>query len=221
MPLVPRRRYTRQMVLCVSVPRAAMALVTAPQPVIKGMIMKRYEATGGYVFGHLTYAVPEDKVSNVRDIDAFMDKLGEILSGYLPEGDDWIEAIEQAVQFSLPKEFTPQQLAEHDALSTYLHDWGKPFDETVEILLSDEFTDIEPHTAYQTVDAVTLGKMILSMFRLLESRYNELMSQDLTEGMAEVAEMQQKTKKPRLRAVPTDNKPSFEVELPISDQKDA
>jgi hypothetical protein len=185
------------------------------------MIMKRYEATGGYVFGHLTYAVPEDKVSNVRDIDAFMDKLGEILSGYLPEGDDWQETIEQAIQFSLPKEFTPQQLAEHDALSTYLRDWGKQFDETVEVLLSGEFTDIEPHTAFQSVDPITLGQMILSMYRLLESRYNELSEPWVGDGMGEVVEMPQKRKAPRLRAVPTDNKPSFEVELPVSDKKDA
>lgn len=179
--------------------------------------MKRYESAGGYVFGHLTYAVPEDKVSNVRDIDAFMDKLGEILSGYLPENEDWNNAIESAIQFSLPKEFTPTQLAEHDSLSTYLNDWGKPFDETVEILMSGEFTDIEPHTAYQTVDPVTLGKMILSMFRLLQSRYDELMSQDLGEGMPETENVPQKRSKPRLRLVDDEGKTSFVAETPFSD----
>lgn len=179
--------------------------------------MKRYESTGGYIFGHLTYAVPEDKVSNVRDIDAFMDKLGEILSGYLPEGDEWNESIEQAVQFSLPKEFTPMQLAEHDSLSTYLNDWGKPFDETVETLLSGEFTDIEPYPAYQSVDAVTLGKMVLSMFRLLESRYNELMSQDLADGIGEPEKIEPEAIAPRLRLVDDAGKTSFGVETPFSD----
>lgn len=179
--------------------------------------MKRYDATGGYIFGHLSYAVPEDKVSNVRDIDAFMDKLGEILSGYLPEGEEWNEAIEQAIQFSLPKEFTPMQLAEHDSLSTYLNDWGKPFDETVETLLAGEFTDIEPHTSFQTVDPVTLGKMVLSMFRLLESRYNELMSQDLADGIGETEKIAPEAQKPRLRLVEDDGKTSFVAETPFSD----
>ena len=185
--------------------------------VFKGIIMK-YQNVGGYIIGHLQYAVPEDAVSNVRDTDAFMDKLGEILSGHLPAGDDWINAIDKAVEFSLPKEFTPQQLAEHDSLATYLADWDNPFDDTVSSLLSGSDVGVEPHKAYQTVDPVTLGKLIASMYELLQSRYTQLSDAWVDGCMPEVKKTRQRRRKPSLRVIPNETEAEFSVSLPFEGQ---
>ena len=178
----------------------------------------KYQNVGGYIFGHLQYAVPEDAVSNVRDIDAFMDKLGEILAGHLPEGEDWNKAIDSAIELSLPKEFTPQQLAQHDALATYLYDYEGQFDIVVERLLSGSDVGVEPHTAFRTVEPETLGKMIMSMYGLLESRYTQLTDAYPPEGMGEVKKTRQRRRKPSLRVVSNDTETQFSVNLPFEGQ---
>ena len=178
----------------------------------------QYKNVGGYIIGHLQYAVPEDTTSNVRDIDAFMDKLGEILSGYLPAGDEWLNAIDSAIDLSLPKEFTPQQLAEHDALATYLYDYDWRFDEVLERLLAGSDVGVEPHTAYREVKPDTLGKLIMSMYGLLESRYTQLMDANPSEGINHTKKTRQRGKEVSLRPIPDDDKPSFAVGLPFEGQ---
>lgn len=175
----------------------------------------KYQNVGGYIIGHLQYAVPEDAVSNVRDIDAFMDKLGEILSGYLPAGDDWQDAIQSAIDLSLPKEFTPQQLAEHDALATYLYDYEGNFQEVIERLLSGNDSGVEPHTCYRELKPQAIGQLLVSMYGLLESRYTQLSDAWVEGCLPEVKKTRQKRRKPSLRVVSDDTETPFSVNLPF------
>lgn len=175
----------------------------------------KYQNVGGYIIGHLQYAVPEDTVSNVRDIDAFMDKLGEILSGHLPAGEDWQDAIQSAIDLSLPKEFTPQQLAEHDALATYLYDYEGNFQETVESLLSGSDKGVEPHTCYQGLRPEQLGQLLVSMYGLLESRYTQLSDAWVDGCIPEPKKTRQRRRKPVLEVVSHTPEPTFAVGLPF------
>ena len=178
----------------------------------------KYQNVGGFIIGHLQYAVPEDAVSNVRDIDAFMDKLGEILSGYLPAGDDWQDAIQSAIDLSLPKEFTPQQLAEHDALATYLYDYEGKFQEVIERLLSGDDSGVEPHTCYRELKPQAIGQLLVSMYELLESRYTQLSDAWVDGCIPETKKTRQRRRKPVLEVVSNDSGGTFSVGLPFEGQ---